>query len=192
MSVREYLNNNSAVATIAAVVILVIALGILVWSNKGPSSGSTQVYFYDLNEQKLLVAPASTQSPFETESGDFAYPPGLGPGPAGVMAFVYACESCDGIEAGMSAVEVEAAGGEIAYVSRYSLEAIEARKKMESGEQVDPMQMMALAGPLDQGGMLYALPDGQFWVTEMSNEGRAFMSSVSTLCSGSNVKFCRP
>lgn len=188
MSIREYLNNNSAVATIVAVVILVVSLGIIVWSNKGGSGAAVDVYFYDLNTNQLIVQQAGVVAPVDTGSGTVDYGDGT-TGPAGVMATVYACDNCDAIQEGMSAEEVAAAGGRIAYFSRYSAEAKALQEKMIAGEEVSDQEMEKIY----MMGAKVSPPGSNVWVDEMSEPGMSLMDAVGNICSGGEqLVVCRP
>src|SRR5690606_5765079 len=86
MNVREWMNNNSALVTIGAVVLLVIALGIiLLQTGDGITSGPIMMYYYDLNEGRLIQVMSDQPAPVETASGPHD---GM---PAGVRAHVYTC-----------------------------------------------------------------------------------------------------
>lgn len=129
MSLREKINNNSAAATIIAVVVLVIALGIMVWANGGGSSGRDfQVFYYDLNSKTLYARPATTPAPYDLGNGTFTYFDG--DSGAGVRALVFACEKDADISAGMSQAEVEAAGGKIIALQRFTPAASPATKNV--------------------------------------------------------------
>lgn len=102
MSLREYLDQHSSTVTILAVVLLVIALGIVVMTSRGLGGGGGEVvefYYYDLDTGELF---ASTAADTGTE---------------GVRAYVMSCGEC-GDYSGMTAQEVEAAGAKIAYLLR--------------------------------------------------------------------------
>lgn len=188
MNIREYLNNNSAVATIVAVVILVVSLGIIVWSNKGGSRAAVDVYFYDLNTNQLIVQQAGVIAPVDTGSGTAEYGDGE-TGPAGVMATVYACDDCSAIKEGMSVEEIAAAGGRLAYFSRYSAQAKAMQEKMMSGEEVSDAEMEQLY----MMGAKISPPGSNMWVDEMSEAGMSLMDSIANICSGGQqLVVCRP
>lgn len=71
MRFREWLNNNSAVTTIGAIVILLISLTIMLWRSGfvGGSSPHTDAYYYDLKTHKLFVAQAGQIPPIDAPSG---------------------------------------------------------------------------------------------------------------------------
>jgi hypothetical protein len=190
VNIREYLNNNSAVATIVAVVVLVLALGIIVWTSRGPSTGPIETYYFDMNTQRLVTATGEP-TPFDTGSGDFNYPAeGAGMHPAGVNAQIFSCtESCDNVEAGMTADEVKAAGAFIGYLQRQSPEAAEVQKKYESGGQLTPDEEEIMYTM----GQLVAAPDGGQWVPAESEEGFRLTDVYSSNCAdGQKLTPCYP
>jgi hypothetical protein len=91
MQIREWVNKNSAVTTIVAVVMLFAALYYL-WKtiNPSPPPPITHVFYYDMITGKLFPAPTAEFPPIETPdnsklaNGD----------PAGVKANVFSCTRC--------------------------------------------------------------------------------------------------
>jgi hypothetical protein len=187
MSVREYLNNNSAVATILAVVVLVVALGIIVWSNKGPGGGDFQVYFYDLNTQTISAQSPRLPSPYDVGGGTTEYFDGTHG--SGVRATIYVCGEADDISPGMSREEIEAAGGKIVSLHRYAPQMLAAQQKLYAGEEVDPGTMY---NEMTGSGMLISNVEGRVWVSEESEQGFAMMSDVHNLCGGSPPTLALP
>ncbi len=93
LNVRDWLEENQQVATIGAVVLLVIALGVLVMTmTGGRGSGgmrATGRYFYDLNTGERFVVPLDAFAPIE--HGDPYELPNGQTMPAGVEAMVFTC-----------------------------------------------------------------------------------------------------
>lgn len=87
MSLRSLQADNPVVTVILASVLLTISASFITWWFLPPSEVIPQkmAYFYDLNTDKLIVVPADTTGPVETESGPYR---GM---PAGVLAHVYCC-----------------------------------------------------------------------------------------------------
>ena len=88
MNIRQWLNENSALSTVIAVVMLVCALGYLVMSNtqSGPR-GPKNYWFYDLEDKELFAASIESVAPIEAPSGG-----------EGVRAFVYGCGDCEDLQ----------------------------------------------------------------------------------------------
>jgi hypothetical protein len=87
---REWINKNSALTTILAVVFLVGALVAIVFQLKPRTYNIPEIdaYYYDLENDKLFVARLKDLPPIAV--------PGTPPGnqPKGARAFVFACHDC--------------------------------------------------------------------------------------------------
>lgn len=84
MSVRDWLNNNSTVVTAAAICVLVVALGVMLLTQRGPGPGALRdAYFWDLETQEPFVASITEVPPIEAPSGG-----------RGVRAYLYTCGEC--------------------------------------------------------------------------------------------------
>lgn len=84
MGVRTWLNENPAIATGAAALLLVVMLGMLFLQMRGPQHDLPQeVYFLDLDTNELFAGPRDASPPVEAPSG------GLG-----VRAHVHTCGEC--------------------------------------------------------------------------------------------------
>ncbi len=188
MSLREYLNNNSAVATIVAVVLLIVALGIIYWTTGSRNAGPIATYYYDMTTQKLVAAEAQIP-PFDTGSSQYTYS-GNETGPAGVQAQVYSCtDSCDDIEPGMTIEQVEAAGGHVAYFSRYSMEGKRLMEEANTGGAIDP----AIYDNPEMNQQLYATPGSDQWISEMSDAGQQVLANFGSKCGpGETATPCLP
>lgn len=93
LDLRQWLNENTAITTIAAVVLLMIALGVMLMTLTGGGGGArfeppTQKYFYDLNTGELFAVPMDELPPIE-RGAPYALPNGQTI-PAGVEAVVFA------------------------------------------------------------------------------------------------------
>lgn len=130
MKIRDYLNQNSSVGILAAVVLLVISLFIIYRQLTGSGGGPriTELYYYDLNTGRVFVAPIEAVPPIETDSGDYQGEP------AGVRANIFACGSCRKSYAGMTPEEIESAGADLAYLQKYPPDAKAAIERSRSGE----------------------------------------------------------
>lgn len=186
MNIREFLNNNSAVATIMAVVLLVIALGVIVWQSKGPSAGQFDSFYYDLNTQEIFVDDATLSVPFDRGTGTFEYFDGA-KGSA-VRAMIFTCNDPAEIKAGMTLAEIEAAGGFVAYLERLSPQMIEMQAKMQAGQEPAELDLA-----MDYSGGLISTIEGKAWFGQESEQGMQLMTAAFSRCGqGQNPKICRP
>jgi hypothetical protein len=97
LDARTWMNENPAAVSIGASVLLVIALGILIFSMFGGGSAAppapTQKFFYDLNTGELFAVDLDELPPIER--GQPYTLPGGTEIPAGVEAIVRAPEGAD-------------------------------------------------------------------------------------------------
>lgn len=184
MNIREFLNNNSAAATIIAVVLLIVSLGIIVLNSGGPSGGSIEMYYYDLNAKTLMVESSSALPPIQTDSGDFN---GVG---AGVKAIIYSCsDACGSVKAGMSIDELRAAGADIAYLERYTAEAKALLERQLAGETLDPAtEEQVLMNDVTEVSDI----TGERWMSMDSDAGLGMMQDLAEKCSGGTISYCMP
>lgn len=136
MKVREFLNQNSSIGILAAVVLLVISLFIIYreLSGTGGPQPPAEKYFLDLNTGEIFVGDMQAIPPVQTPSG-----PHEGE-PAGVVAHIYTCGDCEKNYAGMQFDEVQVSGAEIVYLTKHTLEGKRMIEQMQSGE-VSPEEM---------------------------------------------------
>jgi hypothetical protein len=159
MHLREWLNNNSAVATVGAVVLMVIALAFIYFQMLGAPEGRSaySAYYYDLNTERVLVDTLAA-APIETDSG-----PHKGE-PAGVRAGIFSCDECASSYAGMTAEQVEQAGATIAYLQKEppassgSAPEFFYRRKVDG----DRWQEVSKMGPPRNETIIERCPDGTF------------------------------
>lgn len=81
--VRDWINNNSAVATVVIIAVLLAALGSLVWRGVPPRVKASQVWFYDATADKLFTAKSTELAPITSPDGHEA-----------VRAHFYSCGPC--------------------------------------------------------------------------------------------------
>lgn len=183
MKVRDWMNNNSALVTIAAVVLLVISLGVIIMQTKGPGQiGPVELYFYDLNTGELFVAMSDQNPPITAPSGPYGDENGP---PAGVRAHVYACGECGDLE-GKTVEEIEATGAYISHLEMYTPEgkaALEAQKTdPNTPMMVDPMEYTRIKSV-----------EGDRWLLAYSEEANALAEQSIRECpDGEPVEVCRP
>lgn len=183
---RETLNRNSALVTVAALVLLMVSLG-LVFLRLGGSGGGgaavTELYFYDLSTGELFVADRDAVPPHDAPSGArVGYP--WGEGPAGVRAQVFACGDCSDESAQF-----------VAYVEAYPPRAQQALQEARSSN--DPERAWELEAQVEGSTLIGALgPAGEppaRWVSMMSPESEAVLGNLHTRCSdGQRLTPCFP
>ena len=158
MSVREWMNNNPAMVTIGAVLVLVICLVLIIvqLSGGGAAGGEREIYYYDLNTEKLFTASNRTNPPIETDSGAYEGEP------AGVQATVFACGQCDQDYTGMTAAQVEQNDAAIGYLEKFTPEAKEVIEDESSDEEGYDVMLR---------GHLVRRVDQSQWVPRESEEG---------------------
>ena len=136
MNVREWMNQNSALTTIGALVIVILALGYAI-SHLTQCHGPTvrmpkAAYYYDIGTGKIFTDEWDKLAPIEAPSG---LPD------AGVLAHVYACDGCSSDLVGMTKQEVEQTGATIAFLEKYTEKGrqklVEMRKQ---GTMYDPVE----------------------------------------------------
>lgn len=185
MSVREFLNNNSAVATIVAVVLLVLALGIIVWQNKGPTTRDYRSFYYDLNTKEIFVDDGTKTTPFDNGNGTFEFHDG--PQGSAVRAYVFTCGDPEAINEGMTLAEIEAAGGYIAYLERMTPEMREMQEKLASGQEITDMDY-----GMTEGFSLIAPIDGAIWFSEQSEQAMNMMTDAMSRCGADRAQIVLP
>ncbi|MEO1236472.1 MAG: hypothetical protein AAFX76_06750, partial [Planctomycetota bacterium] len=146
------------------------------------SVGSMQIFYYDLNTQTLFADDASRLPPFDNGGGTYAYPDGTFG--SAVRADVYACEEGADIRPGMTRQEVEAAGGYIAALYRYTTQQKQVLERMKDGEPLDDAQY------IDFENLLISDVNGTFWVPQYSTEGDQVMATLSQNCG--QPRYLRP
>lgn len=174
MSARNYLNNNPAVVTIIAIVVLLVCLAVI-WSQLGGGRGYspiTEIYFYDLNTGELFIAEATAVAPIEAPSGDFN---GL---PAGVRAHVYACDDCG-----------DESDREVAFLQ---MTPMEVKQRVEQARASGNEDQMYEAEMVMETASLVRAPDGTNWVPMLGEEGNEIMSRVGNMCVDGWPKPCFP
>lgn len=185
MNIREYLNNNSAVATIVAVMLLVVALGFIVWQNKGRSTGDYQSFYYDLNTKEVFTDVGTKSTPFDTGNGTFEFHDG--PQGSAVRVYIFTCGDPEDIEAGMTLAEIEAAGGFIGYLERMTPEMRALQQKLDSGQELTDADY----GMTDSFSLVSSV-DGAVWYPEQAEQAMQLMTQAMQKCSGDQARIVLP
>ena len=115
MSLRETLNNNSALVAVAAIALLVLTLGYLIMSMTGGTRNNyTQPsgkWFYDVDDDKIFLGDVNDVGPIAAPSGG-----------EGVEIVILTCEdSCGGHNlTGKSPSELESLGLFVSHIRKLS------------------------------------------------------------------------
>ncbi|MAE68166.1 MAG: hypothetical protein CMJ18_28280 [Phycisphaeraceae bacterium] len=171
MKIREWLNDNSAVATILAVLVLIAALTYLIRSNTSGGKGNRPKaqYFFDEASGELVEAPITELAP--DDGGR-------------VKAIVYSCSDCG-------------ADPQVAWLEKYTKAA---RKKLldikqQRADGAAPTAPMGF-GPemmLMGEGKLVKEKGGKKWYKANSEKGRTIQGSLRNICGqGVRIEFCYP
>lgn len=172
MSLRSYMNNNPAIVTVAAIVVLLICLGLIYRSlaGGGGTAQTIDVWYYDLNTGDLFVESSDSQPPIEAPSGPFEGHP------AGVRAYVFACEEsgCD-----------DPAQRKIGYLEMYTADAKAAITNPDPNAGPQEYEVIEM-------GRLVKAPEGGGWVPAMSNQGMMLTERISQICPNGYPKPCYP
>ena len=200
MNLREWLNQNPAFSSVAAVVVLIAALGFAVHTltgGKSSVSGPKAVYYYDLVGGTIFSADPSAMPPIVTPSGNTIKVKSKTQD-AGVRAFVMACGGCSGNLDGQTPTEVTASGGDIKYIQKYTekakRDAEAARNRVAEGGGAPPPMMLDMHM---MGQLVASVPKeagkNPRWVKSTSKEARNIFQRVLEKCpSGERPKPCFP
>lgn len=175
MKIRDTMNNNSAVVTIVAVVILVLSLGFIIMnSNKKGPRRVVELYYYDMNTGELFVGPSDQYAPIDAPSG-----PTADGQPAGVRAYVFSCGDCS-----------DKSSHYIGYLERYSPEAKERIRRMN--ENPESLSEEDHYYDYDQGRFVM-VPDKTSWLEANSEAGIEAASQVTASCPEDSIpRSCYP
>lgn len=185
MGMREWMNDNSAVAMIVAAVVLVLAL-VIVWTTLGgadesgpPPSEDTTVYYYDLNSNELFPGPKDAIPPIDAPSGT----PYKG-GPAGVRAYVFTCGACNPDDWNIVYLEkFTPTGREMLLEQR--------RRLAQHPEATSPILRPDSVPVALANQWLIRAVDDQDWIQVSRSQARQIMSQ-GTICKSTPARLCRP
>ncbi len=164
MSIRSFLNEHSALSSIIAIVILVGALGTIMYSTMGGSRRTTvptKRWFYNLTEKTTFGDDFNRIAPFKTEAGHEA-----------VQAVVFHCGSCGEPQ-------------QIAYLMKYTAKAkkqmVDQQKRMaEQGYDTSKMPLRPDAFGAMPIGQLVSRPDKIQWLDMMDPRAAPIMQGAFT------------
>lgn len=168
MSLRNAINSNSAAATAGAVVLLLVALGVFVWTQSGHGHAPLDaVYYYDLGADELFLGEPGQHPPVDAPSGQ-----------PGVRAHVFACGPCPSRDEllGKSWEEVEASSN--AYIAHFERLTDEAREALLAGDDVQSERVYML----QREGRILRGPDQPRWVAAQSAAGQQLQRDAIMRC----------
>lgn len=174
---REWLNKNSGVVTVVAVVVLVLALGLVVWNMKGGRGPrvSGKDYYYDLNTKKLIVDKSGQHPPFQVSTGS---QPAVG-------VVVYACgEGACGTESQRK----------IGFLWRYTTKGLalaqEVAKLPATPENADRRGELSMQMEQEKE---YRMVDSDKWLAASDPQAQGMLGSLYGNCPGSKkLEVCVP
>lgn len=187
MSLRETINNNSAVVTIATVALLVIALGFTIkgmfgGGTIGRSSGDPQYWFFDEQTETFFAGPATSMAPIKAPSGG-----------EGVQAFVFTCEKNCGAKdlEGKTLDEIKSMDMFVGYFMKLSERGQKEMQKFKN----DPNGNMMMMG-MEMASMhnLVRSPDRKKWYSMNGTKGAEVSRSVyrNKCPNGNRPRHCFP
>lgn len=173
-NIRNTINENSAVMSIIAAVVAIVAIAFIVRNFfHTPNYGPTTAYYYDTSDGSVQVLPRSKYPPLIGKTGK----------PTLVWAIYYSCSSCS--------------DKQLAYLEKYTSQAKAAMKQFQQqannpkSKGMPPnfaMMQMAMAG----GGMLVRSPQkGSKWYPLESPQGMQ-VATPPACPSGGLLKACNP
>lgn len=168
MGIREWMNENSAIVTVGAVVLLVVALTIVVMQGIGGGPATPdQAWFMDTETGEYFAADIEQIPPIQSPEGNPA-----------VKVHFFSCGACN---------EEERFVG---YYEKYTEEAKQAMQQARNAENEEQMPMMMEQMMM---GQLYS-PDGENWFPAMSGPGTQLQAQLSERCQGEDeqLRVCIP
>ena len=187
-SPRRTLNNHPSAVAICAVVLLLLALGIILRSNQVPQRPPLRAYYFDLNTQQVFVDRAGRRVPFKRGRGLYEYPDG--PDGSAVRATIYTCGDPRDVRAGMNPAQLREVGATIVTLHRLSPQALARQREYRAAEDAEAP---AFGDYLPHSGELISDAAGLEWVTPESEAGRVLTASVVDACgSDASPRVCVP
>jgi len=165
-STRDWINQNSAVVTVASVVVLVLSLAIIINQGRGRSTPEPgNAYFYDTVTKEYFTDSATKIPPITSPAGNEA-----------VRAHFFTCGECT------EATKDE--GGErfIGYYEKYTPEV---KAKLEESPEAFEFYEEAFQG------RLYS-PDGTRWTQAESPTGFRLIEELQEKCPAKKLRYCPP
>jgi hypothetical protein len=180
MSIRTWINNHSSIVTIITVLVLLVAIGVVIWDAGGVGGGrpGTPAYYYDLNTGEIFVRSTPELAPIEAPSG-----PHQGES-AGVLAVVYACGQCPADLEGMTAKELEQTNAYIGWLQRYTDKIKKARASGGSDQD------SRMPPPVSSQRLMPV--GGETWVSGTSGQATTLQQNELQRCGDQEPQECTP
>jgi len=175
MNTRQWVNDNSAIVMILAVLLLLVAL-FFIFSMKDASfnAQNRKQWLYNTDTKTLYKDSMTLVPPVKTEDG------------TAVMALVYACGDCDDDP------------HQIAHLRKLTDEGKrlqeEENKRMEELAKLPSGAKLPVRPPGSMGHLrawLVSREDPIKWYSTESREGAEIISNVGTACGDIKIKYCR-
>jgi hypothetical protein len=173
MSLRDWLNKNTPIVTVVALLVIGGAIAYVVYANRGTKFVAGSTYYYDLTSdaadplERLFTAPAAIP-PIASPSGQ---------ADQGVVARVYSCDDC-----------ADQGSHFIGYLETNTKEA-----KAAQEQYTDPTSNEGRAAQLAiQNGRLVKKVEDKTWFSDLSMQGQQVISDVMKRCPGAAPKPCYP
>ncbi|HAI14361.1 MAG TPA: hypothetical protein DCM28_21835 [Phycisphaerales bacterium] len=166
MNLREWMNQNSAVVTIIAVVLLLVSLGVIIMTLTPKQVGRVvDVYFMDTDDGKLFVDKSDQLPPVVAPSGK-----------DGVRAFIFSCSDCG-----------DEASHFVGWLETYTPAAKKAIEAPVEGPEggMDNYELI-------ENGHMVADPVSKKWVPANSEYGFKIMDMIQNKCGDEAPKPCFP
>lgn len=186
MKLRDWVNKNSAIVTILAVLVLILSLAFIVWNNTTPTYKPVDMWYYDMGSDaadpnaRLFQAKGNELPPIASPSGKL----NENGEPMGARAWVYSCGECDDEKSRF-----------IGYIEVYSKEA---KESFTNPTKLGPDGKPPLFRPEDmmmqEQGHFIQEPGSDKWYPFQSPEGNDIRMKVQEKCGDVKTppKMCYP
>ena len=187
MSLREFLNQHSAVVTLLAIVLLVAALGYGIWTTGGLRRGgeiASGLWFYEIESGKIFTTEHGTRPPIKGPSGG-----------EGVRAHVYTCqESCSADKLdGLTAEEIEKLGFFLGFIERITPEGHDMIKKINESDVSSDNKAMQIDTAVRRYGQIRLLDSADSpWIDNDMDTVKLLNDYLASRCEGKRPKYCSP
>lgn len=170
--VRDWVNQNSAVVTVAAVAILVVALALVIMQGTGSGTPTPpgSAYYYVPETKETFAADAKLVPPIDHN------------GKKAVKAHFYGCGDCDDANKFLGYYEKYSDG------AKAQLDKINAQ--MQAGQEIDPdLEMQSYELAMTQR---FFSADGEKWVLAESPQGHEMQEKLREKCGTAKLVYCSP
>ncbi|MDA8377050.1 MAG: hypothetical protein M0Z50_08330 [Planctomycetia bacterium] len=172
-NLRNTINENSAVMSIIAAVVAIVAIAFIVRNFFHTTQyGPTTAYYYDTSDGSVQVLPRSKYPPLIGKTGK----------PTLVWAEYYSCSSCS--------------DKQLAYLEKYSAQAKKAMEQLQQQQRNpknkgEPPNFALMQMAMQGGGILVRSPKkGSKWYPLESPQGMQIATPPS--CTTGQLKACNP